>query len=333
VYVVIHHALLLLFCSSWCSSYPQVRFKSDHAVDLGNVYSADSERVLSDSTAGEIVGLIGQIGEVQYMLFQHGPGPEPAIFAKPVSSRTGLSPALDSSNASVPKVISLPAALYIFDKLSLTSDCPTDGDLGIPETDLLYRLLWCPKMPSYMGVLPLPRARYTPDEPPADLVAYENIFWALDCSGLSELMRISAHILSSSDRNENSQRLSVRGLLGFRAEFIEESGEPKRYVGAVDLDESTGDILEWPDEEMEHFDIDGPGGEYIIEIEMATAEMQKAIKLRINWGREAYFGEETMQETWDVQRAPEGEIIIGLAVTFQYKSELGLGLGSWVCLS
>ena len=65
--------------------------------------------------------------------------------------------------------------------------------------------------------------------------------------------------------------------------------------------------------DMEHFEIDGAGGEVITEVH-ASNDM-KAVKLHTNRNRTCYFGAKDRQQ-WLQYKAEEGQRIVGLACAF-----------------
>lgn len=69
----------------------------------------------------------------------------------------------------------------------------------------------------------------------------------------------------------------------------------------------------WEEESMRHFEIDGPGGERVVEVRVTMD--RKSVKVVTNLGREGVFGEEEGKE-WDVLKAGEGEVIVGLSMCF-----------------
>jgi hypothetical protein len=67
-------------------------------------------------------------------------------------------------------------------------------------------------------------------------------------------------------------------LCGFRVEYTKRAWEPKRYVGMPRKlnDNGEGD---WREEDMSHFEIDGPGGEFITVVEIGWEELPVALKV------------------------------------------------------
>jgi hypothetical protein len=90
---------------------------------------------------------------------------------------------------------------------------------------------------------------------------------------------ISSGITPSSSTDRDCEKKPVDLVLGFRAQYIRRYWEPKRHVGKSREIDEKGDPVDWPESSLRHFDIDGPGGEYITEIEAATVDFPAAIKV------------------------------------------------------
>jgi hypothetical protein len=71
----------------------------------------------------------------------------------------------------------------------------------------------------------------------------------------------------------------------------------------------------WEEERMRRFEIDGKGGERVVEV--GFSKDSRTIRLVTNFRREGVFGEDVGEGTeWDVKRAEDGEQIVGLSVCF-----------------
>jgi hypothetical protein len=139
------------------------------------------------------------------------------------------------------------------------------------------------------------------EEIPLDVLPHSVLFWAKEESELKRLTRISAFIVEME-------------VLGLRAEYETRYWEPKRSIGSGSGGMGSTD---WGDENLVHFDIDGPGGEIVTEI--FVGEESKAIKLRTNWGREGSFGD-IERGTWNVVRPGDREVFVGMVVCFGTRS-------------
>ncbi|KAK2755681.1 hypothetical protein FQN54_005830 [Arachnomyces sp. PD_36] len=217
------------------------------------------------------------------------------------------------------------------DDISLYAPEPTSDSspiLGTSSLPFARRQLWASHFPAialkdkpYIHVLPQHGVDPVQDEFPRDLVAHEVLVWAKNGVEFSKVERISAYICETVVTSLNSAGISEKKcanvVLGLRAQHIERYWEPKRYIGLRREQNEAGDLVHWPEPPLQHFDIDGPGGERVTEVETALMDLPAAIKqqLRTNWGRECCFGDAN-QRNWDIQRAPEGEFIMGLAVAF-----------------
>ncbi|OCK76198.1 hypothetical protein K432DRAFT_336121 [Lepidopterella palustris CBS 459.81] len=275
---------------------------------LGDTGSHNSQRPLIVSLDRYLVGVVGQIG---------GNG---------LISRLGLLECVRPPN----------------DDFSLCNTNPVSArQTDRPELSIPRRLLWhCsgafPPIPgldnrsrgpiwsySYIHMLPLPPPTFSSGAP-ADLIPHQLLLWVKNAREESQLKRISAYVVVGGMVTGFSEGKSftrpIHDVLGFRSEYVRGYGELPRAVGGPPTKQDLRqEFREWDEKNMLHFEIDGPGGEVVTEVEIATAEEPKAIKIRTNCGREAYFGEMKRNE-WNVQRAPEGEHIVGLAVTFATKS-------------
>jgi hypothetical protein len=74
-------------------------------------------------------------------------------------------------------------------------------------------------------------------------------------------------------------------------------------------------VKSWDERFMAYFEIDGPGGEVVCEVHVTRD--RRAVRLVSSWGREGVFGDvgEGVRE-WDVKRAGEGEVVVGLSACF-----------------
>lgn len=164
------------------------------------------------------------------------------------------------------------------------------GDLPeIPELSFSQSHLWSSHLsdialrnPRY-HVLSHPKVDPTQDEFPIDLVPQQPFIWAKEHEELSKIERISSYIsrseVPSLSSGEGSEKKPANIVLGLRAEYIRRYWEPKRYIGLPrDMNED-GDLLDWPESSLQHFDIDGPGGEYVSEVEAAIVDFPAAIKV------------------------------------------------------
>ncbi|KAF2002070.1 hypothetical protein P154DRAFT_562204 [Amniculicola lignicola CBS 123094] len=199
--------------------------------------------------------------------------------------------------------------------LQCERDSDEDEDASLPFS---HRLLWAPSalnlptssedgQPKPIWSHPTLRVMEIeiPDrsdyETPFDLVPNHVLLWATDKNDLKNLIRISAHEAQvgtvSSDRNgEGYKDCPIFGILGLGATFNPASLKPPVSIP----DRETA----FPGGEISHFQIDGPGGEFVTEIHVA--DEAKAIKLVTNRGRECFFGEE-YQNHWSILK-PGGAV-------------------------
>jgi hypothetical protein len=161
-------------------------------------------------------------------------------------------------------------------------------------------------------------------ENPIDIIPHDVLLWAKEESELKRLVRISALVTKDGIVTDasGSEIHHVHSVLGLRAEYEERYWEPKRSICSKwrhgQSEPGSGgsgepESQKWPEENLVHFDIDGPGGEIVTEIHVAHDV--KAVKLRTNRGRWSYFGE-IDRNGWDVRRPGAGEVLVGMVVSF-----------------
>jgi hypothetical protein len=181
-----------------------------------------------------------------------------------------------------------------FDLQGAEQDPPKDSELPLAD-----QILWSRRPQGHFRPHPLPRVMHTAGELPFDLVPYEPLQWGEWIKEIYRLTRISARILyknrpdapsapssgappdGDSHRRHRRRRSSVDGILGFRAGI---------YKGVLGAREVRGlhrrgghHKLSWLARGGDdHFEIDGPGNEFITEIAIATAGPQKAIKVSVD---------------------------------------------------
>lgn len=173
------------------------------------------------------------------------------------------------------------------------------------------------------------------DEIPFEILPHHALVWAKDIAELKQVRKISAFVLNDGTVNKSSSGDKGRviyGIHGLRVTYQDGYAKP-RTIGCGILPPGyngeenslqTGPA-EWDNAYLQHFDIDGPGGEYISSIHIA--EDCKAIKLRTNRKRECYWGEQD-RSNWVVQQVLEGtdaEIpldgcLVGIVVVFGSRS-------------
>lgn len=85
---------------------------------------------------------------------------------------------------------------------------------------------------------------------------------------------------------------------------------------------------DWEEDCMAHFDIDGPGGERVVEVHVTMD--RRSVRLVTSQGREGMFGEDNVQgKEWDVIKAGEKEVIVGLSVCFGQLGGWSEGAKMW----
>ncbi|KAL4917878.1 hypothetical protein BDW62DRAFT_201429 [Aspergillus aurantiobrunneus] len=148
-------------------------------------------------------------------------------------------------------------------------------------------------------VLPLTRTEaYTREGlVDSDLVPYHVFRWAKSPEDLKDVGTIAACVTSSGDVVSFEFHFQDLSTSHCELELLKVAAKRGVYL------------------QPHRFDIDGEGGEYVSEVQISTAYLQRAIRLKTNFGRQVCFGKEDGQE-WEIQRAPEGEVLVGLVVAF-----------------
>lgn len=114
-----------------------------------------------------------------------------------------------------------------------------------------------------------------------DLIMHGALIWAKDVGELRALRRLSACIVfggKAMDRSEGGAPLprDIHHLCGMSAEHEPASGLARRTIGLEGAVSRAG--LKCADR-YEHFDIDGPGGEVVTEVEFSLSLHPRAIKV------------------------------------------------------
>lgn len=104
-------------------------------------------------------------------------------------------------------------------------------------------------------------------------VPYEALIWASNEIELRTLTRLSGHVTIGEKIQDIFQDRPIHVLCGIRAQF----GDTKRRTIGIQ-EESDGS--DWKEESSSHFEIDGPGGEYVNEI-LFSSDNLKAIKVTV----------------------------------------------------
>lgn len=142
-----------------------------------------------------------------------------------------------------------------------------------------------------------------------DLIPHQALIWARDERDLRSLRRVSGYIVAGSTYCDE---IYMDDVCGVTAEYTPKSALMRRMVGITKTSPGSEMTFERP---WRHFEIDGPGGEIITEVQYAMHEKPKAIKIRTNRGRECYWGE-APAHNWQSLEAPPGETLVGLVMTF-----------------
>ncbi|KAF2119682.1 hypothetical protein BDV96DRAFT_642695 [Lophiotrema nucula] len=217
----------------------------------------------------------------------------------------------------------------------LQTSHPSNADLETPATSPAQNLLWGPGS-THLQHAPMwnhPRINVLPfwsrevTDIPNDMLPHHTLHWAHDESQLRSLKRLCAYVIvggtvSTTDHHGKWITRSVHDILAFRAEYHEpENSEAKRLVNTLigyppkqrGEDGSITGNQSFQEENWMQFDIDGPGGERVTEVQVA--QHSKAVRLKTNRGRMCFWGEQD-RDRWHTLRAPEDEVIVGLVASF-----------------
>jgi len=169
------------------------------------------------------------------------------------------------------------------------------------------------------------------------MLPYQTTLWAKDSSSYRLLRRIST--LELADENGKSS------ILGMFLKKTHRSGTEERIDigtgGPVPAQlglkwENARSIKDldiwnagktWDEESMRHFEIDGPGGEVVMEVHVACN--RRGFKLVTSKGREGCFGEFDDGDGGEVVRAGDGEMVVGLSVCFGNLGGWSARAGTW----
>lgn len=156
-----------------------------------------------------------------------------------------------------------------------------------------------------------------------DLLPHAILTWAHRHSDYKVLTRISA--LQIPDEYSKQSVIGMHIMKSHTAWVTTEIGEhgpvPAQLADEWAQAKEIGDLdlwnkkKPWEEEQLRHFAIDGQNGERVVEV--WASRDRKTFKLVTNLGREGIFGEDAVDgKEWDVKRAEEGEVIVGLSVCF-----------------
>lgn len=170
-----------------------------------------------------------------------------------------------------------------------------------------------------------------------DLIPHQALIWARDQQDLRSLRRVSGFVVVTGARLGGET--PTQDVCGVSAEYDPKSALMRRMIGITKS--SPGAELKFEDP-WRHFEIDGPGGEVITEVQYAmTQEKPKPMamkvspdhyhsaggsiqltvcfQIRTSRGRECCWGE-VGSHNWQTLRAPPGETLVGLVVAFSEPS-------------
>lgn len=148
---------------------------------------------------------------------------------------------------------------------------------------MIERLLWAPgydpgyrsDIPPHIRILDFPNFRDTLyPENLINFVPHEIIFWAKTRAQLPRMKRISAYVASS------SSNVNQTAVLGLRVEYQPQGKD----VGQIET-QTNANYLNWTEEHLDYFEIDGPGGEYVTEIEVGWVDELETVALVVSYSQ------------------------------------------------
>ncbi|KKY27765.1 putative f-box domain-containing protein [Diplodia seriata] len=122
---------------------------------------------------------------------------------------------------------------------------------------------------------------------PEDMVPCEALLWAKDLSELRQITRLSGNVIvggtvTGTGEDGKWYTRNYHVLCGASVQYTPEYGQPERSVGvtAQDADGVDVDKGDQTPRTMVDFDIDGPGGEEVTSVKVATQGISRALKVR-----------------------------------------------------
>ncbi|KAH7406456.1 hypothetical protein DE146DRAFT_753024 [Phaeosphaeria sp. MPI-PUGE-AT-0046c] len=205
-----------------------------------------------------------------------------------------------------------------------------------PTVPLAQRLLWAPKASVYIFAIkkavPIwahPTRFHCPFSSPAppfiqpflhtDYLPYTTLIWAESIKGYTFLTRIST--LQVADEYSTASIIGMKATTTHGRQDAGTDGPVPAQI--MDTWSKVSDFASldlwnqkkhWDEESMRHFEIDGAGGERVVEVHVTLD--RKSVKLVTDCAREGVFGDGGEGKEWDIKRAGEGEVIVGLSVCF-----------------
>ncbi|KAF9690589.1 hypothetical protein EKO04_011428 [Ascochyta lentis] len=201
--------------------------------------------------------------------------------------------------------------------------------------------------------LPITPQRSPIDIPP-DMRTHQLLHWGRTPHQLKNLRCISALQVQGGTIGRHGRAVPYYDIIGMRPGYTPHSSLPPsiapkpQHVGTLDPVPTMYGIEHWNKQTKWHgleiykdyekfdprflktFDVDGAGGEIINSI--AISQNAGSVKLTTNWGRHEIFGhmeEEEHHYEWVGYEAKEGEVVVGLSVSFSTLSGWSSGATMW----
>jgi hypothetical protein len=170
---------------------------------------------------------------------------------------------------------------------------------------------------------------------------HQILVWAENPSVYKVLVRISAFVFEGEIVGINfKQQTSFRthlihiGTGGPVPALLGREWQDAKQSTELDMHKKK---VAWEEEYTQHFDVDGQAGEIVTEVH--TTRDRKRFKVVTNLGRVGQFGDigegEEVGGQWEIVKAEEGELIIGLTACFGRVAGWSEGAKMWShwCLS
>ncbi|ROT42389.1 hypothetical protein SODALDRAFT_326552 [Sodiomyces alkalinus F11] len=149
-----------------------------------------------------------------------------------------------------------------------------------------------------------------------DLLPYHTFRWSQDERDLKRLKRLTAQFIPAGTVSRPGSDFSfeiTHGLCNMRAEYDVLPHDARPVARHADIDGTP-----FPETDLRHFNIDGPGGERVIAVSAVMSDrVVMGLSLETNFGRKVMWQtEEDVGSDWQRVTHGEGEYIAGLALCF-----------------
>lgn len=319
---ILHYPFLNIFRTSWCptAGWKMERYldpyvsgisvlcHSGHQADFGKVHLRSIRRPLLAAQDMKVMGLMGQLSWGN-RLFRLGLLQMPRRLVQDTSHAN-----MEASTDDVPRptwVESTPwrnECTEIFSPELSIADEPLSSDAWFSSGIAIWNV---PNLHAQQ-----PQMSRISNHMPNETVEHAPLIWAKDITEAHHLRRVAGLISERIDVGKTGDDVfeqRIQGISAAKAEFAPEYGLAVRSTRYKE----SGARLDWPEKDCACLDLDGAGGEMITAVSIAQNGSPMAIKLITNHGHEVYWGEKNQpEEVWQTFVAPEGNMLIGIALSF-----------------